>query len=239
MELVLAVMRLRSLLPLACAAALGACSSGGGTVYERMAPLLQEQFLGGPIFGEEVPAAEPREMTRAELNEIPYATIALTIGDNPRAFVVPIADNSGYLVYQDPARRGIVMRGGLVTATHGFGHDLDAVQHRRDDPVAVPTPLPEWPSQVARSYEFTVRGLNPYEIGVLCRYERGAREHVDIVELRFEVVRMVETCANARRTFVNTYWANPETGFIWKSEQWVGPNLSPITVEIIRPYARS
>src|SRR5699024_7470900 len=152
------------------------------------------------------------------------------------AFVVPIADNGGYLVYQDREQRGIVMHGGLITATHGFGYNLDAVAHRRDDPVFASTPLAEWPASIARSYDFMLRGQIAYEIAVVCTFERGAREFIEIVELRFEVVRVVETCANPERRFINTYWADPGTGFIWKSVQWVGPRIPAMTVEIVRPY---
>ena len=33
-------------------------------------------------------------------------------------------------------------------------------------------------------------------------------------ELRFEVVRMVETCTNPERSFVNTYWVAPDSGHV-------------------------
>ena len=52
----------------------------------------------------------------------------------------------------------------------------------------------------------------------------------------YETARIVESCANARRRFQNVYWVVPETGFIWKSVQWLGPKLNPVTVEIIRAY---
>src|SRR5690606_6126893 len=140
----------RVVLPMVGSAlALAGCSSGGNTVYERLGPLVQEQLLGD-LVTEPEPEVQPREMTRADLDQIPYATISLSLGDNPRAFVVPLADNGGYLVYQDTAQRGVVMRGGLITATHGFGYNLDSVAHRRDDPVVRPTPLPQWPATVER-----------------------------------------------------------------------------------------
>lgn len=226
---------------IACATALAGCSSDGTTIYEQLGPLVQDQLLGGTLLDGDAaaPAAAQRELTRAELNQIPFATISLRQGDNPRAFVVPVADNGGFLVYQDVERRGIVMEGGLITGTRGFGYDLDAVAHRIDDPVVVPTPLPEWPAGVERSYGFTLRGVTEYDIAVSCTFERGVREFIEIVELRFEVVRVIETCRNPRRTFVNTYWVDPDSGFVWKSEQWVGPRVPPMTVEIVRPYARS
>ncbi len=70
-----------------------------------------------------------------------------------------------------------------------------------------------------------------------CVFERVARENIGIVEIDFEVVRIREVCTNARRQFTNTCWVEPETGFIWKSQQWPGANLEQATIEIIRPYA--
>lgn len=223
----------------ACAAALAGCSSDRTTIYEQLGPVIQERLLGGIALSpdEPVEGVTQQPLTRAELNQIPYATISLQQGENPSAFVVAVSENDGLVAYQDVARRGIVMEGGLVTATQGFGYDLDSVAHRIDDPIVVPTPLPEWPAGVERNYSFTLRGVTEYDIAVGCTFERGVREHIDIVELRFEVVRVVETCRNSRRSFVNTYWADPETGFIWKSEQWVGPRVPAMSVEIVRPYA--
>lgn len=217
-----------------CAVALAGCSSRGNTIFEQMGPILQEQILGD---GEAAPP--PPQPTRAQLNEIPYPTISLRVGDAPPTHVVAVADNGGFLVYQDTARRGIVMEDGLITATHGLGYNLDAVAHERGDPIAGRMPVPEWPSSVSRSYRFSIRGQQQYEIGVVCAFKRGVREIIEIVEVRLEVVRVDETCRNSTRSFVNTYWAAPDSGFIWKSQQWVGPRLEPMTVEIIRPYARS
>ena len=231
--------RLARLVLAACGALLAGCSSGNNTVFERMAPILEEKLFGGPIFGEEEPVVPARQPTRAELNQIPFALISLQVGENPPTYVVPVADNRGHLVYQDPGRRGVVMEGGLITATHGLGYNLDAVAHAHDDPVAVPTPLPQWPEGVDRSYEFSLRGQIHYEIAVTCAFQRGPREFIEIVDLSFEVVRVTETCANPERRFVNTYWVDPESGFIWRTTQWVGPRLSPMTVEIVKPYART
>lgn len=218
------------------AIAMAGCSSGGNTIFERMAPMVQQQVLGGLGLVEET-VAESHEMTPTELEQIPYATISMKLGDNPAAFIVPIADNRGYLAYQDSVNRGIVMHGGLVTATHGFGHDLDSVAHRHDDPVFTPTPPQHWPAILARSYGFNIRGESTFEITVQCTSERGPAEVIEIVERRFNLLRMVESCSNMRRQFTNAYWVDPGSGFIWKSEQWVGPHIPAMTVEIVRPYS--
>ncbi|MGD1926844.1 MAG: YjbF family lipoprotein [Paracoccaceae bacterium] len=233
-------MIVRSGLVLLGALLLSACTSGENSSFERLKPIIEEEIFGGPIFGDPEPAPTPREPTRAELNEVPFATIAVSIEDSPRAFVVPLADNGGYLTYQDALRRGVIMRGGLITATQGLTYNLSAVKHDIDDPIVGPRALADWPDSIYRNYQFALGGgARDFQITVACRYERGTPERVEIIELIFDTIRVVEICRNTVREFRNTYWVDPSSGFIWKSEQWIGPRQQPMTVEIIRPYAAS
>ena len=203
-------------LVLAMAMGLGACSSSGANDFQQLGALTKVS-----IFGAEEKAPQP-ELTREQLNQIPSATIALSLGDGPRTFLVPLADNGGYLNYLDSGGHGLVMLKGAVTGTQALGRDLEAVRHHPDDPIAHPTPVADWPGGVYRDYQFA---------------RRLARETIEIVEIDFDVVRISEVCTNARRQVTNTYWVEPETGFIWKSRQWLGPHLEQATVEIIRPYS--
>jgi Group 4 capsule polysaccharide lipoprotein gfcB, YjbF len=219
-------------LGLAAGLALGlaGCSSTGDNSFQRMGALAKDSIMGS----NEV-VAQP-ELTRAQLNEIPSATIALSLGDGPRTFLVPLADNGGYLNYLDAGGRGIVMLGGAVTGTQSLGQDLEAVRQQQDDPIARPTPAAAWPDQVTRDYQFAQRSGVEYSITLSCVFEPLVNETIEIVEIEFDVVRISEICTNARRQIVNTYWVEPETGFIWKSQQWLGPYLEQATIEIIRPY---
>jgi hypothetical protein len=45
-----------------------------------------------------------------------------------------------------------------------------------------------------------------------------------------------ERCGGGAR-FVNRYWADAETGAVWRSEQWVGTDGRPMTIEVISPPA--
>jgi hypothetical protein len=45
-----------------------------------------------------------------------------------------------------------------------------------------------------------------------------------------------ERCGGGAR-FVNRYWADAETGAVWRSEQWVGMDGRPMTIEVISPPA--
>ena len=222
----------------AISVALAACSSGGDSTGERLRPLLEQTIFGGSIFGEDKPAAKPPVFTRAQLNAVPFATIAVKDAEGNRSYVVPVADNGGYLNYQDSLRRSIIMRGGLITATQGLPFNLSAVRHAVDDPIVTPAPVAEWPGSIFRNYQFKLSGgARDFTITTSCIYEVRAPERIEIVELFFNTIRIDEVCSNAQRTFTNTYWADPNTGFIWRSKQWIGPRQDAMNVEIIRPYA--
>lgn len=215
---------------LALALALGACSSGGPTYLERLGAAIKDRIAP--------PAPRPpRVLTRAELDEIPYATITVAFGESARAILLPLADNGGYLDYRDASNRGIRMLGGAVAASEGLGLNLEAVRHDRRDPVAYPRPLADWPESVFREYQYRVREGEDYGITLACTYRVVVRETVEIVEINFDLARVSEVCTNQLRQVVNTYWVEEETGFIWKSEQWLGPVLGHARIEVIRPYA--
>jgi len=220
----------RVIAAVALGAVLAGCSSSGTSDLGMVTTLAKQSLF--PV----EPPAPPRELTRAELDQIPYATIALSFDGGPRSFIVPLADNGGYLTYQDANRRGLVMLGGAVTGTLALGEDLRAVHHDRRDPIAYSKPLAEWPQQVFRDYQFTVRDGADYRVTLDCVFQKVAAERVEIIEVSFDLVRMSETCTNAARQVTNTYWVEADTGFVWKSEQWLGPQLGQATVEIVRPY---
>ena len=35
--------------------------------------------------------------------------------------------------------------------------------------------------------------------------------------------------------FENRYWVDPETGFVWVSEQHVNPDLDPLQISVLKP----
>lgn len=210
---------------------LGGCSSDGNTAFEALGPLAKDA-----IFGEDEPPVPTPELTRAQLAQVPFATIAISVPDQPRSFVAAVANNQGFVTYQDQARRTVVFEGGLLVATGGLGYNLSAIKHQSDDPVAAQTPVSGWPERIVRNYQFALKSAANFEITVWCSYTPVVRERIEIVELFFDTIRIEERCQNGKRTFTNTYWAEEDTGFIWKSVQWIGPRQpDPFTIEIIRP----
>lgn len=208
-------------------AALAGCSSGSSSVFDEVGTLVR---------GGRVEEARPARLTRAAVERIPYAAIAISVDGGPRAVLAPIADNDGYLNYRDASGNAIVMYGNAVAGTGSLGQDLLAVRFDRQDPIAHPTPLAGWPGRLHREYQFAVRDLEPESVVLDCLLEARGRETVEIVQVRYDLVRVDEVCTEGSRQVTNRYWVEDGTGFVWKSEQWLGPVLGRYTIEILRPY---
>ncbi len=214
---------------LALLLALAGCSSEGPTGLGRIGLLAYESLAG-----DAPPAPAP---TRADLEATGAAILAVSAEGAPPGYVAALADSGGFVTYQDAEGRALVLRGGGIARTHGFGRDLRAVRSERGDPVYHPRPLAAWPGQATREYQYRVRDGRGYSIVLACRFEAGARRFVEILGRRHEVVEIAETCANPRRQVENRHWVDPETGRLWRTRQWIGPEEPALTLETVVPYA--
>ena len=218
---------------LLCLAVLSGCSKTSEDPLSRTLPLL------GPLvgLGDEKPAPPQKKITRAQLNAVPFATISLARETEPDriSYIVAVANNNGYVTYQQTSGSSVVLFGNLLTSTNGLGLDLAAVKHQVDDPIARQTPVLDWPGVVTRNYQFSLASRPNYEITVVCTLSIVARERIEVIELFFDVTRVAETCKSPRREFTNTYWVG-EDGQVWQSEQWVGPEQGKFIVQTIRPF---
>lgn len=214
--------------------ALAGCTGLDTGFVGQVAETAVDQVLGREA---ELPAPLPAP-TRGAVPPATGASIAIGRIGVPATAVVAAAttQGDGYVVYQDPTRRSIVLHGGQVSGTQGFLYDLAAVKSAPDDPVVVATPLSEWPDALLRNYQFTLQSAPDYQISVSCVIGRGESGAVIVADEVRTLTRVVETCANDVRSFTNLYWIEPDTGYIWKSAQWVGPRSPAITVDIIDPY---
>lgn len=213
---------------------LAGCGQRSDNFLEQLATESINQIAG---IGR-TPAPPPPLPTRAQLEQLPGPMLALGFADTPGiGFMTAVnATPDGYITYRDRTRRSVIMRGGLVTGLQGFRFDLSSVKTQRDDPVVHQTPVADWPSSFYRNYQFSQKSIPDFQISVRCRIAPAGRETIVVIEKPHEVTRLQEECANDRRKFVNVYWADERTGFIWKSVQWIGPRIQPLTIEVVRPH---
>lgn len=228
-------MRRGSLL-LALAALLAACSSSGERERTTSAMLgaVLSTFAGGGSGGGG--GTRPGK-TRAELDEIAGPLISLRRGESRRVFVPAVNVNRGeYVTYADNQRRSLTLRGGAVSATDNFGIDLEGIAIQTDDPIVHAAPVDSWPDDVTRAYKLHRRDAPIETLTFRCTLLQLGLAEIEIVERKYQTIEIAERCTNGQIVFENRHWADPATGFLWKSTQWIGPKLSPITYEVISPY---
>jgi hypothetical protein len=211
--------------------ALAGCSNEG------LNPIVQAgvEQVGARVRGGE--AAAPAEgLTRADIEATGTATIRGRLLDDERGTLLyGVVENNGVVTYASQLRQTIGLRGNLLVATRGLGHDLLAATSSPDDPVVRPTPPGGWPAGVTRSYTFPANAPQGRVERYDCRFEFGAARTISILTVQHRGVEVAEYCSGEAGEFENLYFADLATGFVWRSIQWSGPEQGPIDIEVIVP----
>ncbi|MEX0970288.1 MAG: YjbF family lipoprotein [Paracoccaceae bacterium] len=212
---------------------LGACSSAGGVnpvfraVWDRVSPGQAE-----PETAQTATAAPA--LTRARIDELNIAMIRVKVGAAASGSILTARTlNGGYATYSSSNQQTITLFNALVTAHRGIGFDLLAVAHAPNDPLAVRTPLDDWPSAVRRDYRLSGTGPDGTVLSVNCAFRIGPPFPITQVEITYET-RIVQESCTGDATFQNLHMVEKD-GHVWRTAQWVGPQMDQFEIEILEP----
>ncbi|MEM7614297.1 MAG: YjbF family lipoprotein [Pseudomonadota bacterium] len=231
---------MRPLLLAALCVILTACSSGSGGNTEIVRATLGKIVPWGSNdeAEAEAEAATPTpRLTRAavEAAGTPILRVRLEAEDG-RSVMAAQAANGGYVNYVSRFGQSVTAQGALITASRGLGFDLLSVEaDAADDPLVTPRPIEDWPARVMRIYRFPGNGPDGEVLRVTCRYAPGDTLELEIVEVTHQGQQIVETCVGDGIRFDNDLFADVETGFVWRSLQWVGPQQGRLDIEVVAP----
>lgn len=225
---------IRPILALSALSILAACSSGGTS---PVVSVIKGVIL--PTKTDDIPVTNAgAKLTRAKIDAFGLALIRGGIeGENVSNLLTGTAVNGQYVTYVSSFRQNITMFGGLITGTRGMGGDLLAVRAAANDPVAYATPTADWPTTLTRDYRFPGVGPVGKTVSVTCDLTPAPDTTVMIVEVTYEVTPFTEACTGDGVTFTNTYLAEPDTGQIWQSQQWIGDKVGYVNIDILEPYS--
>jgi hypothetical protein len=173
-------------------------------------------------------------LTLADIQKIPYASIAARIGEGSQALLI-LGSNLGddrHWISAD--HEVLVTRHGRIVETEGLLQDVRSTTFFTPDPIGGPS------SGFAANHE-CVRSLDiePYHhdgIVVRSRFESGGGDEIEILGNRIPTQIWWEHGGSTEYDwrFVNQYWIDPESGFVWKSLQASAPALSQIEITVYR-----
>jgi hypothetical protein len=125
---------------------------------------------------------------------------------------------------------------GLVSGTSGLGRTFETR-------ILAPSPFDNLTTltdevAVAREFDWSTR----YEMGVKVTgtLKRVRSERIEILGKPMDLTRFEESLVGDSIRATNLYWADPATGFIWKSKQYLAPGYAVELVQLkpYRPAAR-
>lgn len=201
---------------------LAAC--GEGVMADLMRPVLGDpasESAGQPL---------PRSRLRTEEAGMP-AEPALSVRYGTRRVVAAMIEENGERrLWRSPDGLVVATDGARVVATAGVRPYLAGTRLDGADPLEDPTALLERPASLRRWVDLMQPDRSPdhmrFGLGLECRLRAARNEEGLLVE---------ERCGGGV-SFTNRYWAVPETGAIWRSEQWVGGER-PMVIEVLIPPA--
>jgi len=218
----------------AIAIALSGCSSDKSG--PSLTGALMERFR--PAKAPETPKkGPPKRITREQIEKFDVAMVRANLqGEAVAPLMIARSVNQGYATYLSKAGQSITMLGTLVTSTRGLGTDVLSVEHSSDDPLATPTLPGNWPSRVIRTYFLPGTGLKGAPVEVTCAVKRIKDHDIEVAETPFETTQMTEVCQTDHgETFANHHFVDRNNGQVWVTQQWIGPAMAPLGLEILEP----
>ncbi len=154
------------------------------------------------------------------------ATLHIT-GVRQAVAMALVQDGARQRIWRSADGRVIATEGARITATAGFGTAIMATRFEGPDPLDDPRALLAGPAAARRSVDSQGADRDPASMrfGLVLDCTLAAR-----LEAGWLVVE--EACSGERVSIANRFWAEPATGAIRRSTQWIGEDLPPLTLEI-------
>lgn len=225
----LELMRLLAIFALA-AFTLASCSSNG---TDSVISAVVDNIGSG---NEAEAVQDPAEsITRAQIDSLGVALIRVRErSTGEQKLLVAFRKSGPQITYVLRSERRLVLHGGLIQSTFGFGDNLAPLGVSDHDPIAFPRPIAEWPQTIVRDYDLSNRGVGMLT-RVECKFIPGPIGVLDIVGRELVVQTVGEECAGGGIEFANRYDVDPKNGYIWQSEQWTGATQGALIYEVLEP----
>lgn len=174
------------------------------------------------------------DFSRSDIEKTPFAKIKITHPYGTSLLVLNhVIDKQEYWL----AKSGsfLVLKDGLIIKTYGLDNDLTQLIEI-DSPFANGLHI----NDAGKSYKklFSFEG-NPsrFNLEATANLVFSGKEKVRILDSSYELFHFVESVEipSIAGVFENEYWADPETGFIFKSVQFIG-NDYMLSIEQVKPF---
>lgn len=177
-------------------------------------------------------------VTARQVENTPYASAYVKVGDAPQAFVVLAFAEQEQLKWIAADKNMIVTQHGRLVKTQGFGEDITNVSNLDRDPLALGLLKSTTPMTWQSRFEWAQVFRGGYEVTSIFR-SRG-KETLTILDKSRELARFDEqvTVPALNASYTNSYWIEPSNGQIVQSYQYMGPDMALVKFTVLKPYVQ-
>lgn len=185
---------------------------------------------------ESLPEAEAEDVPESALRRAGSEPALYLRWHGRRALAVLTQQNGENRMWQSPGGLVVATNGARVVATAGMREWLAATRLEGPDPLDEPLQLLGREALLRRQVDLMRSNRSPegmrFGIQLNCRLQGSLTNGQE--GPRALLIR--ESCRGGGNNFVNRFWADPATGGIYRSEQWIGPAGS-LWLEVVNPPA--
>ena len=170
----------------------------------------------------QTPAGEATRMAAA-----PVQGPSLLLGGPRQAVLVPVGGTAARQIWRGAGNIALQTDGARVVATAGLAQSVMATRLDGPDPLEDPRTLVGREATARRTVDLAGADRDPasmrFGVTLDCVLRGRAEGGWIVVE---------ERCSGAAAPFTNRFWADPATGQVWRSEQWAGDAIAPLSLQL-------
>jgi hypothetical protein len=220
----------RAALPLLAALLLAGCGGEGtGRNLARIALWPFDDLLLPRLPDE--PPARPADWSAEPPPDTPdpvEPAIRLGLGRR-HARAVLVQGQGERRLWRSPGGVVAATDGARVVATAGLSKSVTATRFDGLDPLDDPRALVGREAATRRTVDLARAGRGPagmrFGLALTCRLRGELRVEEDTL--------LVEERCRGDARFTNRFWADPRTGAVFRSEQWIGEHTAPLRLDVL------
>lgn len=173
---------------------------------------------------------------RAKVDQVPFASMALTVADGPQAFIVLAWDEENTQKWLTADAKMIATRNGRLIKTLGFSDNLISLKSNAPDPLATPLTIEEGQQWHAQA-RWQDSGFHAADITSRFHWA-GSQDFTVLGETRrYLVLEEAVTAETDGATWQQRYWVDPQSSRIVHSEQILHPYGQKWFLTLLKPYS--
>jgi hypothetical protein len=215
--------KLIGIFPALCLLTSCSSSDGGYSDYIQVVRVAFQQSTGNA------------KVTFKEAAAIPYASLGVRINGGGQQMIVLATKAPSGELWTNASHLVILTQDGRVTRTVGLSHDLTAMSADGGDTITPPAQALHASFTTRRLADFA--DIPAYNVTIACSAKVTSRQAIVILGKSIRTVRIDEQCSSTalKWTFTNSYWLDPDSGFVWRSLQNIHPHGETLQLEVLRP----